>query len=247
MRLSIIIVTFNCREALRMTLNSVFGQRADPDSFELLVVDGASMDGTLEVIKEHASRLRWISEKDNGIYDAMNKGIRLARGDYLQFLNAGDLFFDETVLEEVLPLLDGKNDVVFGDIEVVDEDYKKVFDVRYSTRFCLDALKARGTAICNHQAFFVKKSVAPFYSDKYKLKGELNWYIDLASTPSLSARHLDKLLITYVLGGKGYICFWRNLFEWICIVQRRFGLLQNIKNIHSYYRFFRYRFYSSKK
>ena len=246
MKLSIIIATLNCKKDLELTLESIFQQNVPDTDYEVLVIDGGSTDGTVDLIRSYASTLRYVSEKDDGIYDAMNKGMRLAQGDYLQFLNAGDIFYDNDVLQIVFERLDGKTSIVFGDIHVVNAAYETIFHVRYST-FDLEALKTKGTGTCNHQAFFVKKNIVPMFSNKYMLKAELNWFIDLAMLDSLTASHIDRPLVRYVLGGKGYICFWQNLFEWVCIVQTRFGLWQNIKNIKAYYRFFRYRFYTSKK
>ncbi|QEC52081.1 glycosyl transferase family 2 [Anseongella ginsenosidimutans] len=98
--LSVITVTFNCRELLPRTLESVQAQAFS--SIEHIIVDGASTDGTLELIRENEAYLgAWISEPDKGIYDAMNKGLRMARGKYVLFLNAGDTFYSEGTLLEV--------------------------------------------------------------------------------------------------------------------------------------------------
>lgn len=85
---SVISATYNCREKLRLTLDSVLCQ--DDACYEYVVVDGNSSDGTLDEIQSRGDRVRWISEKDDGVYDAMNKGIRMARGRFLYFIGAGD-------------------------------------------------------------------------------------------------------------------------------------------------------------
>src|SRR5690606_41497725 len=98
--LSIITVTFNCRDLLPRTLESV--QEQSFPGIEHVVVDGASTDGTLDLIRAHADRLgSWVSEPDKGIYDAMNKGLHMARGEYVLFLNAGDTFFSKDTVGEV--------------------------------------------------------------------------------------------------------------------------------------------------
>src|SRR5690606_30099751 len=100
--LSIITVTFNCRDLLPRTLESV--QEQSFPGIEHVIVDGASTDGTLDLIRAHADRLgSWVSEPDKGIYDAMNKGLHMARGEYVLFLNAGDTFFSKDTVGEVSP------------------------------------------------------------------------------------------------------------------------------------------------
>lgn len=113
-KLSIITINYNNREGLRKTIESVVNQTFR--DFEYIVIDGGSTDGSVEVIKEYADRIDyWVSEKDKGIYDAMNKGIDRANGAYCQFLNSGDSFHSTNVLEQVLPSLDG-TDIVVGQI-----------------------------------------------------------------------------------------------------------------------------------
>ena len=100
MRLSVITINMNNRKGLERTIKSVVCQIfAD---FEYIVIDGASVDGSADVIREYADKIHyWISEPDTGIYNAMNKGILQAKGDYCLFLNSGDALYTTTVLEEV--------------------------------------------------------------------------------------------------------------------------------------------------
>lgn len=115
-KISVITVTYNAREALRATIESVLSQ--DYPELEYIVVDGASTDGSVETIKEHGSRItRWVSEKDGGIYDAMNKGVRMATGQYCIFMNAGDVFADATTVSRVVGMMATRHaDVVYGDV-----------------------------------------------------------------------------------------------------------------------------------
>ena len=101
MKLSIITVNFNHREGLRNTINSVISQK-DFDDYEFIVIDGGSTDGSKDVIMESANRITyWVSEKDGGIYNGMNKGIKVANGEYLIFMNSGDTFYNDHVLADV--------------------------------------------------------------------------------------------------------------------------------------------------
>ena len=111
MKYSIITINYNNRDGLRKTIESVVNQTCT--DFEYIVIDGGSTDGSVDVINEYADRIDfWVSEPDKGIYNAMNKGISRAHGEYLNFMNSGDCLHDANVLKDLLPWLTA--DVVFG-------------------------------------------------------------------------------------------------------------------------------------
>jgi glycosyltransferase involved in cell wall biosynthesis len=113
MRLSIITINYNNVVGLRQTIESVISQKCQ--DFEYIVIDGGSTDGSVDVIKKYANKIDyWVSEPDSGIYNAMNKGTRVAHGDYCQYLNSGDWLFDENVVDKILPHLDGSADIILG-------------------------------------------------------------------------------------------------------------------------------------
>ena len=113
-KISVITINLNNAEGLRRTLDSVFRQTTH--DFELVVVDGASTDGSVELIHTHADRIdRWVSEPDGGIYNAMNKAVAMATGEYVIFMNSGDTFYEDDVLARVIPQLKGK-DIYVGDL-----------------------------------------------------------------------------------------------------------------------------------
>ena len=112
-KFSIITINYNNKEGLRKTIESVVGQSFR--DFEYIIIDGGSTDGSIEVIKEYAGKVDyWVSEPDKGIYHAMNKGVLQAHGEYLNFMNSGDEFYNNGVLQEVAPSLD--SDIVVGKI-----------------------------------------------------------------------------------------------------------------------------------
>ncbi len=112
-KFSIITINYNNKEGLRKTIESVVGQSFR--DFEYIIIDGGSTDGSIEVIKEHAGKVDyWVSEPDKGIYHAVNKGVLQAHGEYLNFMNSGDEFYNNGVLQEVAPSLD--SDLVVGKI-----------------------------------------------------------------------------------------------------------------------------------
>lgn len=114
MKVSIITINYNHAKGLRKTIESVITQTCK--DYEYIIIDGGSTDGSVDVIKEHASQIDyWVSEPDGGIYPAMNKGIRIAKGDYCIFMNSGDEFYSKDVIENVIK--QGlREDIVCGDI-----------------------------------------------------------------------------------------------------------------------------------
>lgn len=113
MRLSIITINYNNSIGLRKTIESVVSQT--DNTFEYIIVDGGSSDGSVDIIKQYADKVsQWVSERDGGIYNAMNKGVRMAHGEYILFLNSGDILYDNNVIGHVLPKL--KADICVGNL-----------------------------------------------------------------------------------------------------------------------------------
>lgn len=221
--ISIITVTYNAEEQLQKTVNSVINQTYK--NIEFIIIDGASTDNTIEILKKFNNSIDyWVSEPDSGIYDAMNKGLTAATGDYVQFLNAGDYFFNEESLKTIIKAAKTQHDVIYADIMLVDADgvschHHKAMD------FTLEKLKMFGTGVLCHQSMLVSRDIAPMYNRKYRYKGELNWYFDICSQKrELRYFHFKDTLIYYFLGGIGYNNFLSNRFEWYKTLYSRFGI-----------------------
>lgn len=221
MKISIITVVFNGEKYLEETIKSVTNQNYD--NVEYIIIDGGSTDGTLDIIKKYEDKIDyWVSEKDNGIYDAMNKGIDLANGEYLLFLNAGDTFSSSNVLNDVvnsIEKLDIVPSIIYGGANVYTENGKflsklKPLDLNKKN---LNMFSTR--TVC-HQAIFVHKNSIRKYSDKYRLKGELNWYYDLIE--NISNEYIykaDIIVCNYYLGGTGDKYFKENYLERIAVTK----------------------------
>ena len=159
MKISIITVCKNAENAIERTLLSVVTQICFSENIEYIVVDGASTDKTVEIIKQYSNKypIKWISEPDSGIYNAMNKGIKLASGDYLLFLNAGDYFVHYNTLGLLVNLLkDSVFDVIYGDLLCVDPKSGE-----YSIKAVGEALGVNFFFVNTlpHQATFYNKDV----------------------------------------------------------------------------------------
>lgn len=153
MKISVITVTYNALDMLLETAESVASQ--DYDDFEYIIVDGASSDGTPDILRKGIKGVsRWISEPDHGIYEAMNKGARMASGDYCIFMNAGDRLINGNVLSKVAVFLDG-SDFITGN-EIVWDGKDIIFCYRASGSYTLQNLLQSSA---RHQSTFIKRSI----------------------------------------------------------------------------------------
>ena len=221
-KLSIITVTYNAKDVLKGTLDSISAQRFN--DFELIVIDGGSTDGTLDIIRRNTDLIsHYVSEKDNGIYDAMNKGLAMASGEYVTFLNAGDYYCDDKALFDIFNTTKKeKPTVIYGDINILHTDGRKTY--LKALDLTLDTLLQYGTGVLCHQAMFVRRTKAPPYDCKYRFKAELNWYFDIVESDGFSAIHIPRPVVDYSLGGFGHKYFISNRKEWIHLVYTRYGL-----------------------
>ena len=178
MLLSIITVTFNASQWLERTVQSIISQSSP--HVEYIIIDGNSTDGTLDIIKKYQSSIaHWVSEPDKGLYDAMNKGLKLASGDYVWFLNAGDaLYSDDTIQEIVNTLGDGNlPDIIYGETQIVDEQGNPLAMRRLKAPKKLSWKSFRmGMLVC-HQSFIVKRTIAESYDMQYRFAADYDWCI----------------------------------------------------------------------
>ncbi|MCR5849113.1 MAG: glycosyltransferase [Bacteroidaceae bacterium] len=180
-KFTIITVCYNASTTIRETIDSVLGQTYQ--ELEYIVVDSKSEDGTVEILQSITDkRLTFISEKDSGIYNAMNKGLKMASGDYLIFLGADDIFYDKDVLKKVAGKLTGSNDVVYGDVML------KTRQRLYNGAFSRWTWGHRN--IC-HQSIFYPKSVYGRYMYNEKYRSVADWDYNLRLL-------IDSIKFTYI-------------------------------------------------
>lgn len=211
-KVSIITVCFNSAKTIRDTIESVLSQ--DYPSIEYIVIDGGSSDETVAIIKEYAGRISVIiSEKDRGIYDAMNKGIALANGEIVGMLNSDDIYINEHAVSELMKTMDdSKADSVFADLVIVDPlDLSKV--LRYYDSSYFTPNKFRFGWMPAHPTFFVKKSlydkVGP-YSLDYKISADYEMLIRLLWVQKASYAYLQKPIVRMRYGGASTSGLGRN-------------------------------------
>lgn len=201
---SIITVVFNNLSGLQKTWESVKSQ-LDSD-WEWLVIDGGSSDGTvafMDRLKESDARISFVSEKDNGLYDAMNKGIRLAKGKYLWFVNSGDLIYEASILSK-LKQLPGEADIFFGEAMYIRENGEYIglrSDVssRQLPKKLTPYSMLSGMVVC-HQSFIVKRTIAMEYDLNYKISADIDWVLNCLEKAHIIS-NTNLVLSKYLVGG----------------------------------------------
>lgn len=225
--ISIITVTFNAGEVIEPTLRSVSEQSFG--DYEHIVVDGGSTDATLAL----ASRFRRPgfeihSKPDSGIYHGMNRGLDYARGRYVVFLNAGDRFASPQTLAQYAAAIaegDPAPDIVYGDTVIVDAD-GRVLRPRHLKAPELLTYNSYldGMLVC-HQAFMVRREIAPKYSREFKLSADYDWCLACIANSGLTRRrNLRTVTVHYLDGGMSQKRKLASLRERFIIMRRRFGL-----------------------
>lgn len=170
-KISIVTVCYNAVATIEKTMLSVLNQTYP--NVEYIIIDGGSTDGTVDIIKKYADRLAyWVSEPDRGIYDAMNKGIKVATGKWINFMNSGDTFYQQNTIESILPYLsDNKTDIIYGDVNLLYD---------YGTKYQKPSPLKK---ICNrmvfcHQSSFTKTHLMKSFSfnTQYKIAADYEFF-----------------------------------------------------------------------
>ena len=229
-KFSIITVTYNAGKVLEDTIQSVVFQTYR--NVEYIIVDGGSNDNTLDVVHKYQERIcKVISEPDKGLYDAMNKGIRMATGDYLCFLNAGDELHENETLQKIVYTLKGKElpDVIYGETAIVDEEGHFLHKRRLSTPAHLHwKIFKEGMLVC-HQAFFARRELALAnpYDLRYRFSADFDWCIRIMKqSKDLHNTHLT--LIDYLNEGMTTQNHKASLKERFRIMTKHYGWISTI-------------------
>lgn len=232
-KLSIITITYQAEAYIERTFQSVFEQGC-ANEIEYIVVDGASKDRTLEIIEAHKSQIQsFFSEKDQGIYDAMNKGMHRAKGDYILFLNAGDTFASASTLKNILSELESNPDVLYGEAVFVNNEGQSLGLRSEVTPHHLPAhLNWKhfrfGMLVC-HQAFIAKRNIAPFFNLTYRLSSDIDWEIQVLKKSRLILKS-QAPICNYLMGGASVQNLKRSWMERYQVLKSHFGFLPNLMN-----------------
>ncbi len=193
MRFSVITINYNHKEGLKRTIESVICQTYT--KFEFIIIDGGSTDGSVDIIKQYAENITsWVSEKDNGVYHAMNKGVTQAHGDYLIFMNSGDCFHSPDLLNA---FTDYQEDIICG--KILKGNSTKPSGHNKPTITLVDLM--RGSL--PHQAMFIKRELMQKhpYDEKYKILSDWKFCLETIVFDNCSFRNSDVIVADYDISG----------------------------------------------
>jgi glycosyltransferase involved in cell wall biosynthesis len=234
MTFSIITIVYNGASLIEGTMQSVINQSFT--DWEYLIIDGASSDNTMAIVEKYQAQYPFsissISERDKGLYDAMNKGLKMAKGDFVLFLNAGDRLFDTHVLENVAAQIRPDTDVLYGETMLVDGDRTHI-----GSRSNLTVQKLppqlqwqhmrMGMVVC-HQSFFAARRIAPPYIEQ-NLAADIDWVIQCLKR-SRGVVNTQLIVSEYLMGGVSKKRHQQSLKDRYHVLKKHFGFLQNFFN-----------------
>ena len=226
-RLSVITIVYNNVRDIERTIQSVVNQTYT--NIEYVIVDGLSNDGTLQVIDKYKSQIaKFVSEKDEGIYDAMNKGLTIATGDYVIFMNSGDEFYDRETVAAVFASADDA-DIYYGETEMIDDDGNSLGQRRHKApvKFTWRGFKY-GMSI-SHQAIYIRRSLAEPYDRRYQLSSDIDWIIR-AAKKTKKIVNVNRYVAKYLVGGMSKKKHRQSLMERFDIMKRNYGLIPTVFN-----------------
>jgi glycosyltransferase involved in cell wall biosynthesis len=226
-KLSVITIVYNNVKDIERTMQSVLNQTYS--NIEYIVIDGASTDGTLQIIKKYQDRLaKLVSEKDKGIYDAMNKGLSLATGDYVLFMNSGDEIYESATVEKVFASASNA-DIYYGETEMYDENWQSLGRRRHRAPETFNWRSFKYGMSISHQAIYVKRSLTEPYNLNYKYSADIDWILKIAKKASVIVNtHL--YVAKYLVGGISKKKHRDSLKERFQIFSHYYGFAANVIN-----------------
>lgn len=228
-KFSIITITFNAAPVIGPTLQSVLAQSYR--NYEYILVDGASKDDTVAIAKASGIEFAHIvSEPDKGLYDAMNKGMRLATGDYLCFLNAGDAFHSHDTLERIVAAMAHEEqlpDVLYGETAEVNNErqFVRMRRLQVPARLTWKSFK-QGMLVC-HQAFYARRDIAPEYDLEYRLSADVDWCIKVMKRAKKMV-NVQLTVVDYLQNGLSLQNHRASLIERFKVMCSHYGVLSTV-------------------
>jgi glycosyltransferase involved in cell wall biosynthesis len=201
-KISIITINYNDKEGLEKTILSVLNQTYQ--DFEFIIIDGGSTDGSRNLIEKYSNKISyWVSEPDKGVYNAMNKGIRASTGDFVIFMNGGDYFNTDSVLEEIIPLLNDNFDIYYGDNYNSRHEKHKII-LKYPEKLDFSFFYSK---TISHQSTFIRKKLFDehfYYNEDYKISSDWDFFIYTICYKNVPYKYLDKIIAVFDCNGISY-------------------------------------------
>jgi glycosyltransferase involved in cell wall biosynthesis len=226
-KLSVITIVYNNVRDIERTILSVLNQSYS--NIEYILIDGASKDGTLAVIEKYQDKLaQFKSEPDKGIYDAMNKGLELATGDYVLFMNSGDEIYATETVREVFDTEDSA-DIYYGETEMFNDKWESMGQRRHCAPENFNWRSFKYGMSVGHQAIYIKRAITEPYDLRYKYSSDIDWIIKAAKKAS-SIVNTHIYVAKYLTGGMSKKKHFASLRERFAIFTKYYGLIPNVLN-----------------
>lgn len=226
-KLSVITIVFNNVRDIERTILSVVNQSYS--NIEYVVIDGGSVDGTLEILNKYNPRISTvISETDNGIYDAMNKGLANATGDYVLFMNSGDEIYAPDTVEKIFSTQPDA-DIYYGETEMFDENWKSLGQRRHKAPLQFTWKDFKHGMSISHQAIYIRRAITTLYDTNYKLSADIDWILR-AAKKAKNIVNTNRYVAKYLVGGMSKKRHRQSLIERFHIFSNHYGLLPNLFN-----------------
>ena len=225
--LSVITVVYNNVNDIGRTMYSVLDQTYA--HIEYIIIDGLSTDGTLDIIKRHENRIaKLISEKDEGIYDAMNKGITVAKGDYVLFMNSGDEFYAADTVASVFAAADNA-DIYYGETEMITAGGQSLGQRRHKAPASFNWRSFKYGMSVSHQAIYIRRALIEPYHPQNQLSADIDWIIRAAKRAKIIV-NVNRYVARYQVGGMSKTKHRQSLQERFNIMKWHYGLLPTVFN-----------------
>ena len=226
-KLSVITIVFNNVRDIERTILSVINQSYS--NIEYVVIDGGSADGTLEILNKYRPRISTvISEADNGIYDAMNKGLANATGDYVLFMNSGDEIYASDTVEMIFSTQPDA-DIYYGETEMFDENWKSLGQRRHKAPLQFTWKDFKYGMSISHQAIYIRRAITTRYDTNYKLSADIDWILRAAKNAKKIV-NTNRYVAKYLVGGMSKKRHRKSLIERFHIFSNHYGSLPNLFN-----------------
>jgi len=234
-KISIITIVFNNVKYIEKTILSIIDQTYE--HIEYIIIDGGSTDGTLDVIRKYEDKIdKCISEPDEGLYDAMNKGLQMATGDFVWFVNGGDEIYDKITLEKVLAEVDKSDDIIYGNTMMIDKYGNERGERRLTPPESLTWESLKRGMLVSHQSIMVKRGIAPRFNLKYQVSADIDWVIQSLKNAN-RIRNTNLYLSRFMEGGISRKKLRKGLWERFLILTKYYGFLPT---------FFRHLFFGAR-
>ncbi|MBS1528006.1 MAG: glycosyltransferase [Bacteroidetes bacterium] len=225
-KLSVITVVYNDVSHIERTMRSVLGQTYP--HIEYIVIDGLSTDGTLDIVSKYKDKVRLISEEDNGIYDAMNKGLKLVSGDYVLFMNSGDELYEPDTVSKVFASADDA-DIYYGETEMIDAKGRSLGQRRHQAPENFTWRDFKYGMSVSHQAIYIKRSLIEPFNSRYQLSADIDWILT-AARKAKNIVNVRQYVAKYMVGGMSKKKHRQSLAERFAIMRQHYGLLPTLFN-----------------